>query len=67
MLAAETAVMLAARALRKTIAGGSQVQAKPAIARRKTKTAESSISEGSSEHQRLREAEDGQTTHARIA
>ena len=44
MLAAETAMMLAARALRKTIAGGSQVRAKSAIARRKTNTAERSIS-----------------------
>ena len=67
MLAAETAVMLAARAPRKTIVGGSPVRAKSATASRNIKTAESSISEGSSEHQRLREAEDGQTTHARIA
>ena len=63
MLAAETAVMLAAGALRKTIAAGSQVRAKSAIARRKIKTAESSISEGSSEHQRQRSR--GRTDYAR--
>ena len=34
---------------------------------KKIKSAESSISEGSTEDQRPREAEDGQTTHARIA
>ena len=59
--------MIAIKTLRETFAGGSQARAKSAIARRKIKTAESSIGEGSSEHQRLREAEDGQTTHARIA
>ena len=59
--------MLASRILRKTIAGGWQVRAKCEIARRKIKTAESSTSERSSGDQRLTVAEDGQTTHGRIA
>ena len=59
--------MLATRTLRKAIAAGSRVRAKSAIARRKRNTAESSTAEGSTEDYRLREAEDGQTTHARIA